>query len=290
MGSLFGGWQMNGIVTFAVRAAGGDDRGRVPRRRSDASRTRPSARWFNTCTQALNGARQNCASADEAIAWQVQPPFTLRTLTTRLEDVRTERRSSSTSRCSRRSRCRSDADPAAARVVQPVQHPVVRRAEHQRDQRRIRHGGADAGERSTQRADRHQVHVLTPNRTSVASYGLRRSAARSPIGCHGDQLGHPTPRLPTRNKKRCLAGAGAPVDSARSLSFGARPGVGRAPFSTGCAAATADRRGAGPVRRDGLRRVRVRRVCNQGMMFSSVRLLLALCACVLGLPASTLKA
>jgi len=49
------------------------------------------ARWFNTCTQALSGARQNCASADEPIAWQVQPAFTLRTLTTRLEDVRTKR-------------------------------------------------------------------------------------------------------------------------------------------------------------------------------------------------------
>ena len=49
------------------------------------------ARWFNTCTQALSGARQNCASADEPIAWQVQPSFTLRTLTTRLDDVRTKR-------------------------------------------------------------------------------------------------------------------------------------------------------------------------------------------------------
>ena len=90
IGSLLGGWQMNGIVTFqsglpVATTAGAFLVG-------DPTIENPTlARWFNTCTQALSGARQNCASADEAIAWQVQPPFTLRTLTTRLEDVRTER-------------------------------------------------------------------------------------------------------------------------------------------------------------------------------------------------------
>ena len=90
VGSVLGGWQMNGIVTFqsglpVATTAGAFLVG-------DPKLDNPTlARWFNTCTQALSGARQNCASADEAIAWQVQPPFTLRTLTTRLEDVRTER-------------------------------------------------------------------------------------------------------------------------------------------------------------------------------------------------------
>jgi outer membrane receptor protein involved in Fe transport len=89
-GSLLGGWQVNGIVTVqsglpVATTAGAFLVG-------DPTLENPTlARWFNTCTLAISGARQNCASADEAVAWQVQPPFTLRTLPTRLDDVRTER-------------------------------------------------------------------------------------------------------------------------------------------------------------------------------------------------------
>jgi hypothetical protein len=37
-------------------------------------------RWFNTCTLNLNNnTRQNCASADEPVAWLIQKPFTLNT-------------------------------------------------------------------------------------------------------------------------------------------------------------------------------------------------------------------
>jgi len=85
-----GGWQMNGIVTFQSGLPVGTTAGAYLV--GDPTLDNPTlGRWFNTCTQAINGARQNCASADEAVAWQVQPPFTLRTLTTRLEDVRTKR-------------------------------------------------------------------------------------------------------------------------------------------------------------------------------------------------------
>jgi hypothetical protein len=90
VGGALGGWQMNGIVTFqsglpVATTAGAFLVG-------DPTLENPTlARWFNTCTRALSGARQNCASADEPIAWEVQPSFTLRTLTTRLEDVRTKR-------------------------------------------------------------------------------------------------------------------------------------------------------------------------------------------------------
>jgi hypothetical protein len=90
LAGALGGWQVNGIVTFqsglpVATTAGAFLVG-------DPTLDNPTlARWFNTCTQALSGARQNCASADEPIAWQVQPAFTLRTLTTRLEDVRTKR-------------------------------------------------------------------------------------------------------------------------------------------------------------------------------------------------------
>ena len=46
-------------------------------------------RWFNTCTLTTAGVRQNCASADEPVAWIQQPPFTLRTLSSTLPGVRT---------------------------------------------------------------------------------------------------------------------------------------------------------------------------------------------------------
>jgi len=90
IGSLLGGWQVNGILVaqsgLAVGTSAGADLVGDPRL------TNPTlARWFNTCTQTLAGGRQNCASADEAVAWRIQAPFTLRTLTTRLEDVRTSR-------------------------------------------------------------------------------------------------------------------------------------------------------------------------------------------------------
>lgn len=85
-----GGWQVNGIVTFQSGLPVGTTAGAFLV--GDPTLDNPTlGRWFNTCTQALSGARQNCASADEPIAWQVQPAFTLRTLTTRLEDVRTKR-------------------------------------------------------------------------------------------------------------------------------------------------------------------------------------------------------
>ena len=90
LGSALGGWQVNGIVTFQSGLPVGTTAGAILV--GDPTLDNPTlARWFNTCTQAISGARQNCASADEPIAWQVQPAFTLRTLTTRLEDIRTSR-------------------------------------------------------------------------------------------------------------------------------------------------------------------------------------------------------
>jgi hypothetical protein len=90
LGSLFGGWQMNAIVTaqsgLPVGTTAGAELVGDPRL---ANPTR--ARWFNSCTETITGARQNCASADEPVAWRVQAPFTLRTLPVRLDDVRTSR-------------------------------------------------------------------------------------------------------------------------------------------------------------------------------------------------------
>ena len=167
-----------------VRAAGGDDGGRVPRRRSDdrepdaralvqhlhagAERRAPELRVGGRADRLAGPAPVHAAHADDASRGRADGASRAHRLLA-VQDVLA---------------AAAHADTAAARVVQPVQHPVVRRAEHQRDQRRVRHGGADAGERSTQRPDRHPVHVLTLNRTIVEGYGLRRSAARSLIARH----------------------------------------------------------------------------------------------------------
>lgn len=90
-GQLLGGWQLNAIITtqsgLPVTAAGGSVwTGADPRLDNPTL-----ARWFNTCTETLAGARQNCASADEPVVWRVQAPFTLRTTPNRMDLIRTTR-------------------------------------------------------------------------------------------------------------------------------------------------------------------------------------------------------
>jgi hypothetical protein len=90
LGAILGGWQLNAIVTaqsgLPVGATAGAELVGDP---EIAERTLD--RWFNTCTETLSGARQNCASAGEPVAWRVQAPFTLRTLPTRFDEIRTKR-------------------------------------------------------------------------------------------------------------------------------------------------------------------------------------------------------
>jgi hypothetical protein len=89
-GLILGGWQMNGIVVFQTGLPVGVSGNSVLV--GDPSIANPKfERWFNTCTETLAGARQNCSSADEPIVWKVLPPFTLRTTATRLDNVRTKR-------------------------------------------------------------------------------------------------------------------------------------------------------------------------------------------------------
>jgi hypothetical protein len=87
---VLGGWQLTGIVTMQSglpigTPAGVYSTGLNPRLEDNV---RNRARWFNTCTLALNCNRQNCASASEPVAFTVQPPFTLRTLSTRFPNIR----------------------------------------------------------------------------------------------------------------------------------------------------------------------------------------------------------
>lgn len=87
---ILGGWQLTGIVSIQsgipIGAPGGVFATGVNPRLPDEVRSR--SRWFNTCTLALNGARQNCSSTSEPVVFTVQPPFTLRTLSTRFPNIR----------------------------------------------------------------------------------------------------------------------------------------------------------------------------------------------------------
>ncbi len=91
--SLLGGWQINGIATFqsglVISAPGNAVATGVDPRLPDNVRSRD--RWFNTCTVNLTGGRQNCATAGDPVAFLVQAPFTLRTLSTRFPNIRTNR-------------------------------------------------------------------------------------------------------------------------------------------------------------------------------------------------------
>lgn len=90
---LLAGWTTSGIATFqagqAIGAPGSAFSSGIDPKLADDVRNRN--RWFNTCTLALNGARQSCASATEPVAFLVQAPFTLRTLSTMFPNIRNHR-------------------------------------------------------------------------------------------------------------------------------------------------------------------------------------------------------
>jgi hypothetical protein len=90
--NIAGGWKVNGIATIqsglAIGAPGGVYLIGDPSL-PDGQQSR--ARWFNTCTLTVTGARQNCASANETPVFQVQPANTLRLHSTRFSNIRTSR-------------------------------------------------------------------------------------------------------------------------------------------------------------------------------------------------------
>jgi carboxypeptidase family protein/TonB-dependent receptor-like protein len=90
--NIAGGWKVNGIATMQSGLPIGTPGGvfligdpSLP----DGQQSR--ARWFNTCTLTVTGARQTCASADETPVFQVQPANTLRSHSTRFSNIRTSR-------------------------------------------------------------------------------------------------------------------------------------------------------------------------------------------------------
>jgi hypothetical protein len=87
-GLFLHGWQLNGIFMresgFPLGAPGS-----VYSAGIDPNVANPTAlRSFNTCTLLTTGARTNCASADEPLAWIQQQPNVLRTLSGRLGSIR----------------------------------------------------------------------------------------------------------------------------------------------------------------------------------------------------------
>lgn len=88
---MIGGWQFNWIATFQTGLPVNAPGNAVSTGVNPAIDNPTSARWFNTCTLTLAGVRQSCASADQPVAWLVQDPYALRTLSFRLPNVRTLR-------------------------------------------------------------------------------------------------------------------------------------------------------------------------------------------------------
>ncbi|HEY8460269.1 MAG TPA: TonB-dependent receptor [Blastocatellia bacterium] len=90
--NIAGGWKVNGIATMQsglpVNTPGGVFLIGDPRL-PEGQQSR--ARWFNTCTLTVTGARQNCADANETPVFQIQPANTLRSHSVRFSNIRTSR-------------------------------------------------------------------------------------------------------------------------------------------------------------------------------------------------------
>jgi hypothetical protein len=90
---LLKGWQMNTIVVIQSGLPLGMPSGYYSSGIAPAlpEGQRSMARYFNTCTVTTAGVRQNCASANEPVAFIQQPPYTLRTLSSRITSIRDQR-------------------------------------------------------------------------------------------------------------------------------------------------------------------------------------------------------
>jgi hypothetical protein len=88
--NVLGGWEANSILRYLngslVNAPGGVFSTGVNPKLDNPT----YQQWFNTCTVNTSGVRQNCANANQPVAFMVTPPYTLRTLSTVMPGVRTE--------------------------------------------------------------------------------------------------------------------------------------------------------------------------------------------------------
>lgn len=92
-GIFLRGWQMNTILVsqsgLPLGMPGGYYSGGIDPALPEGQRT--MSRYFNTCTVTVAGVRQHCASPSEPVAFIQQPPYTLRTLSSRITSIRDQR-------------------------------------------------------------------------------------------------------------------------------------------------------------------------------------------------------
>lgn len=88
---ILGGWQLSGIMTAQSGQPIGAPGSAVSSGLSPKLDNPTRETWFNPCTLTVAGARQNCRTTDQPVAFFVQPPFTLRTLGGRFPNIRNAR-------------------------------------------------------------------------------------------------------------------------------------------------------------------------------------------------------
>jgi hypothetical protein len=88
--NVLGGWETSGIFRYLNGSLIGAPGGVYSTGINPKLDNRSYQQWFNTCTLNTSGVRQNCADANQPVAFIQTPVFTLRTLSTVLPGVRTE--------------------------------------------------------------------------------------------------------------------------------------------------------------------------------------------------------
>jgi hypothetical protein len=88
--NVLGGWEMNGILRYLNGSLVGSPGGVYSTGINPKLDNPTYQQWFNTCTLNTSGVRQNCADANQPVAFIQTPPYTLRTLSGVLPGVRTE--------------------------------------------------------------------------------------------------------------------------------------------------------------------------------------------------------
>ena len=88
--NVLGGWEANGIVRYLNGSLVGAPGGVYSTGINPKLDNPTYQQWFNTCTLNTSGVRQNCADANQPVAFIQTPPYTLRTLSGVLPGIRTE--------------------------------------------------------------------------------------------------------------------------------------------------------------------------------------------------------
>ena len=88
--NLFGGWEANGILRYLNGSLISAPSGVYSTGINPKLDNQTYQQWFNTCTLNSSGVRQNCADANQPVAFIQPPSYTLRTLSGVLPGIRTE--------------------------------------------------------------------------------------------------------------------------------------------------------------------------------------------------------